>query len=418
MAENNVNEWSTYLFRRLGAERNIVPEKEIDSEELDMTGVGASNLVRKIINYNQYDETIIEDTLLEALNTIIYPDSMYSGIRIQQVKQGDQFYWEIFLQEGNQRYALSKMGSGLKTIILVLLNLLIIPELKEYSGHKIIYAFEELENNLHPALQRRLFDYLYKYSCDKNVFIFLTTHSHVAINTFCEKDLAQILHVTKEGGISTLHKIDNFFEKSELLNDLDVRASDLLQANGIIWVEGPSDRVYLKRWIEIWGGGELEEGRDYQFLYYGGRLLSHYTAEAEERELINVLLTNRNAAIVIDSDKKGAYYHINNTKKRIQKEFQSANLFCWITQGKEIESYISHIAIELALGKKVKRQCEQYELFPDYIAGLYPQFGNEKVIFAKRVCKFITSSNSDKMLDLKSQTEKLIGVINKWNPRY
>ena len=418
LADGNINNWSKYSFRRLGAERNIVPEKETDSEELSMTGTGASNLVRRIINYSDYDEKMIENTLLEALNSIIYPDSKYSGIRVQQINHDDQPYWEIFLQEGDQRFALSQMGSGLKTIVLVLLNLLIIPEMQQYKNRKIIYAFEELENNLHPALQRRLFDYLYKYSREKNILVFLTTHSHVAINTFCEKDCAQVIHVTKQNRCSSLHRIDNYFTKSELLNDLDVRASDLLQANGIIWVEGPSDRIYLKRWIEIWSEDDLIEGRDYQFLYYGGRLLSHYTAETEQKELINVLLTNRNAAIVIDSDKRSVNSRINETKKRIQQEFWKANLFCWITQGKEIENYVPYIAIDQILKRKIRRQCEQYEIFPDYIANFYPAFVNEKVLFAQKVCKYIDAKNSAGLLDLKSKVEKLIGAIHKWNPKY
>lgn len=418
LASSNVNDWSRYLFRRLGAERNIVPEKETDSEELDMTGAGASNLVRKIVNYSQYDEKMIESTLLEALNSIIYPDSQYSGIRVQQIDHINQPFWEIFLQEGDRRFALSQMGSGLKTVVLVLLNLLVIPQMQKYRHQKIIYAFEELENNLHPALQRRLFEYLYKYSCENNVLIILTTHSHVAINTFCDKDFAQVLHVTKQNGISTLHRIDNYFAKSEILNDLDVRASDLLQANGIIWVEGPSDRIYIKRWIEIWCEDELQEGRDYQFLYYGGRLLSHFTAETEQSELINVLLTNRNAAIVMDSDKRSVYSHINGTKKRIQQEFSNANSFCWITHGKEIENYIPNIAIDQALEVKTKAQCGPFDHFPDYISDLYPQFGNEKVLFAQKVSKFITLENSVHLLDLKGQVERLIEVIHKWNPKY
>lgn len=63
------------------------------------------------------------------------------------------------MQEGKNRYAISQMGSGLKTVILVLINLLLIPQTQEYKGKRINYAFEELENNLHPALQRRLFDF-------------------------------------------------------------------------------------------------------------------------------------------------------------------------------------------------------------------------------------------------------------------
>ena len=44
-----------------------------------------------------------------------------------------------------------------------------------------------------------------------------------------------------------------------MLNDLDVRASDLLQSNGIIWVEGPSDRIYIKRWNYQTGAAEFME---------------------------------------------------------------------------------------------------------------------------------------------------------------
>ena len=151
----------------------------------------------------------------------------------------------------------------------------------------------------------------------------------------------------EENGVSSIQIVDDFITKSEVLNDLDVRASDLLQSNGIIWVEGPSDRIYIKRWMEIWGGGDLREGIDYQFLYYGGRLLSHYTADEshEENELISILTTNRNSAIVIDSDKTSQSKPINDTKKRIQAEFDKLNLFCWITKGKEIENYVPCQAI-------------------------------------------------------------------------
>lgn len=168
----------------------------------------------------------------------------------------------------------------------------------------------------------------------------------------------------------------------------------------------------------MWSDKELQEGRDYQFLYYGGRLLSHYTAEVEANELIGVLLTNRNAVIVIDSDKRHAQSPLNDTKKRIRSEFQNANLFCWVTKGKEIENYIPYQAIEQMLNKKINKQCSQYELFPKYIASLCPGFTNEKVGFANKICEFITSENSKSILDLKDQVKKLFNIINGWNPEY
>lgn len=414
-ATNYEDDFSGFKFRRLGAERNIVAEEERTNENVDSNGSGASNLIRKFLNYSEYNENIIENNLMTALNQIIYPDSEFSGIRVQQVESQEGFLWEIFLQEGQNRYALSKMGSGLKTIILVLINLLVIPYTKDYRDQKIIYAFEELENNLHPALQRRLFDYLYNYSVKNNVMILLTTHSHVAINGYCDKEYAQIYHVKKKNGISSLHKIDDYFAKSSLLNDLDVKASDLLQSNGIIWVEGPSDRVYIKRWLEIFSDGNLQEGRDYQILYYGGRLLAHYSVDDEQKELINVLITNRNAAIIIDSDKRSSHTPINNTKKRVREEFEKYQAFCWITQGKEIENYIPYTAIEQTYNKKLDKQCGQYELFPDYINSVRPNFCNEKVIFAQKVCRYISVENCSGILDLEKQMRKLIETIKKWN---
>ena len=409
------NSWEKYEFRRLDAERNIVPEVESNDENINLNGEGASNLIRKIINYSEYDENIVQEELLAALNAIIYPETTYENIKIQQIDDGEELKWEIFLQEKGERYALSKMGSGLKTIILVLANFLIIPKLKAYKDKKIIYAFEELENNLHPALQRKLFEYIYKYAQDNDIMIFLTTHSHVAINTFCDKEGTQIFHVEKQDGVSKMHKIDDYISKTTLLNDLDVRASDILQSNGIVWVEGPSDRVYIKRWLKVFGDDEIEEGRDYQFLYYGGRLLSHYTAEQDCEDLISILLTNRNAAIVIDSDKRKNNSKINETKKRVKNEFEKYGAFCWITKGKEIENYLEKEAIEEAFGKKIGKQCEQYQLFPEYIEPICSTF--KKVEFAQKVVPYVIQERASKMLDLEKQVKSLYAVIKKWNQK-
>lgn len=410
---------------RLNAERDILPEPYTQIDKIVANGDGACNLINCVLNHKNYDETLVQRDLLEALNQIMHPDSVFDGITVQKIDSSDDGKWEIFLYEGGERFPLSQTGSGLKTIILVLLNLLVIPNLNHskfgYYNENThnVFAFEELENNLHPALQRRLFDYIYQYCQEhKNAHIYLTTHSHVAINAFADKPNTQILHVIKENGISTVRRIEDFISKNELLNDLDVRASDLLQANGIIWIEGPSDRVYIKRWLKIFGGSELTEGRDYQFLYYGGRLLSHYTAsEAEEEtELIKILTTNRNSAIVIDSDKRSRRASINDTKKRIKNEFDSLGLFCWITKGKEIENYVEYQAINGAYNSHLSEHCGQYELFPDYIKSVRHNFTNEKVAFSNKVSVHITQEHAETMLDLKKMITTLIATIQSWNP--
>ena len=409
------NEWAHYKILRLSAERDIQPEKENSALALQSNGVGASNLIRGIINQVGYDEHLIEETLLEHLNIIMGNDASFSRIQVQQNLTEEESTWEIFLEEKDAgRFALSQSGSGLKTIILVLLNLLIVPKLPENKDKTCIFAFEELENNLHPALQRRLFDYLYHFSISNHIPVFLTTHSHVAIDMFCSRQGAQVLHVTKENHESKIKRADSFFDKKAILDDLCVKASDLFQSNGIIWVEWPSDRIYINQWLKIFCDSKYQEGKDFQYLYYGGRLLAHYSVE-ELTNKINILTTNHNSAIIIDSDKRKKTDDINDTKKRIEREFKHQKLFCWITAGKEIENYLSREAINEIAATPLNKKCGAFGLFPKYIERVYPNFVNDKVGFAKKIASHITVQNSGNILDLKQQIEHLYKQIEEWN---
>lgn len=405
-------------FRRINADRDIVPEEEHNNELLGFNGEGATNLLRQFVNHSAYDEKIVEEQLLQELNTIMAPDSHFNNIRLQQIQNGDKLLWEIFLEEDNgKRFALSRSGSGLKTIILMLMNLYVIPHTKPYkdTDKDIFFAFEELENNLHPALQRKVFEYLYRFAKENDSHIFITTHSHIAINTFFEKENTVIYHVSKSGNESRLHCVDNHSDRIDILNDLEVRASDLFQSNGIIWVEGPSDRIYINEWLKVFCDSQFLEGSDYQFLYYGGRILSHYSAdENAQSDLINILTTNQNAAIVIDSDRIKEKARINDTKARIRKEFSRINGFCWITQGKEIENYIPAEALNTKYGTALNN-IGQYDLFPDYIAKVEKDFTRRKVQFAREIVAHITKDNSRDMLDLEKQIRKLYETIEKWN---
>jgi len=411
-------------FRKLAAERNIIPEEATVNLSLSADGLGATNLIRAYIQVDGKDESLIEKKLLSALNEIMYPDAEFERIQVQIInekRERENELWEVFLQEKNEgRFPLSKSGSGLKTIILVLLNLLVVPDLNDYIDTCIVYGFEELENNLHPALQRRIFDYIYKYAIKKDAYIFLTTHSHVAINAFFYVDNAQIFHVTKEANRSNIQTITSHLENAKILNDLDARASDLLQSNGIIWVEGPSDRIYIKKWIEVFSTRNFEEGRDYQFMYYGGKILSHFTAdmtEEEQEKYINILKTNRNAVIVMDSDRKNAKGNIRTTKTRVKNEFEKNGMLCWITKGKEIENYIPHSTVRTVFGKKIAKTCDIYESLADHIKVLTGKMPGSKIELANSLVEHINLDNAD-VLDVRLKIESICNAILGWNKTY
>jgi predicted ATP-dependent endonuclease of OLD family len=417
---------SLLRFHRINAERDIIPEYESDNAKVEYNGDNLTNLIGMYINRAGLSEEIVEKTILEELNKIMGKDAHFTGIRVQEIDEKDnsgegqgRYKWEIFLEENGKRYSLSKSGSGLKTIIMVLVNLYLIPMTEGCNSADIVYAFEELENNLHPALQRRLFEFLYRYSIENGVRIFLTSHSPVAINTFYGRDNTNIYHVTKDDSGSHLLRIMCGEKAQEVLYDLGVKASDLFQTNGIIWVEGPSDRIYIKRWVEIIGGAEMfTEGQDYQFMFYGGRLLSHLSAkpfdEKEEDELIKLLTVNHNAVLVMDSDKTDSKSKINKTKQRIKKELEDNGCICWVTAGKEIENYISHDAINKAYNADLK-QIPQYEDFSEYISEYNKTYESNKVVGARHICEYIDKDNYDAGFDLREKIEDIIKAILKWN---
>lgn len=412
-----VNYSNYYEFRRINADRDIVPEIESADDVVGYDGSGATNIIRRFINHSDYDEKLVEEVLLKELNKIMFPDTVFKNIRVQEIDVGDEIKWEVFLEETNgKRFALSKSGSGLKTIILMLINLYILPHRKKYKGKKIVFAFEEMENNLHPALQRKVFNYLYDYAKENDVRVFITTHSHIAINTYFDKPDTEIYHVTKDKDGSHISTISDRDGRLDVLSDLDVRASDLFQSNGIIWVEGPSDRIYINKWLKVFCDSKFLEGSDYQFLYYGGKNLAHLTTEDGLDELINILTTNQNSAVVIDSDRRKQGDRINSTKARIKREMSAIGGMCWITEGKEIENYIPTDAIQIKYGANAA-PLGQYTLFPEYIAKYDKNFKSHKVKFAKEITECITAENSPNIMDLKKRTEELYAMIQKWNHR-
>lgn len=414
---------SNIHFRRINADRDIVPEVESDGAELAFNGSGTTNLIRQFIIDAAYDEKIVEETLLSNLNEIMGPDAEFERIHVQQFAEGDIKKWEVYLQEkGQPRFPLSKTGSGLKTIILMLVNLFLIPALSPGSGQYYVYAFEELENNLHPALQRRVFDYLCSYAENHgNVRIFLTTHSPVAINIFGKSELAILHHVEKDENCSTINSIGSYYDKLDILEDLDIKPSDILQSNGIIWVEGPSDRLYIKQWLDLFTDSRFVEGRDYQFLYYGGKILSHYELIDEDAVdskrktdgLISILKTNRNAVIVMDSDNKKPEDTINKTKQAIKKAFADKHFMCWVTYGKEVENYLTARSINEAYNSQLTNDIGRYEIISDYLKGIKNDFSFIKVPFARKVAPHITKA--DFRDDLEEKIRELATKIKKWN---
>ena len=404
-----LNHRATSCFK-IAAERDIKEELKENSSKLKHAitenGVGIVNYL--LFNWsNKKGNRKVISELLNEINEMLRGDCIFTGLA--PLEKDDNTYEITFTNLDELEIPLSEMGSGVKTILFALLIL----QKDKFEKNDSILLFEELENNLHPEIQRRLFDKIYNYSIENNCRVFITSHSNVAINTFFGRENVMIYHVVSDDkGKSNVFEVSTSVDKQDILNDLGVKASDIFQSNGIIWVEGPSDRVYINKWLSL-VDPSLKENVDYTFLFYGGRLLSHYSAdESIPPEAIDILLTNRNSALIMDSDIKQEGDAINTTKQRIVNEFATNKFFCWVTKGREIENYINKDAVNALYPKANKAQIGLYEDFKDYISEEEPCFEGKKVKFAKD----LSFKESDlNVLDLKEKITILAETIRKWN---
>lgn len=418
-------------FRHLLADRDIQNEPAAGQLLLGSDGRGATNIIRShLIRSSNIMVTrhLIQTELKGALNHIFGPDGSFTSISVQEHDGGD---WEIYLEEAFKGLIpLSSSGSGLKTVILVLLNLLIVPVLEGKSASDYVFAFEELENNLHPSLLRRLLKFIDEFAVENGCTIFLTTHSSSTLDQFSRSDHAQFVRVSHDGKAASTQTISAHFDHSQVVGDLGARASDILQANGIIWVEGPSDAIYLNHWIETFSEGSLLEGRDYACAFYGGSLLSRTTLSdptAANPELIKLIQLNRNAAMVCDSDRSSKS---SSLKKRVLKAKEEMaklrNGYMWVTAGKEIETYLPGSVIGKALGMKADPvDPAQFELFfpsaskskkgDSYVEAKLNRAGIDKVELALASREHTTSAIMAPRFDWAKRMQELVATIRKWN---
>ncbi len=175
------------------------------------------------------------------------------------------------------------IGDGIQQIIILTFPLF------ENSDNELLLFIEEPELYLHPSLQRKLVEVFLKPEFEKTQ-VFFTTHSNhfldltlemnnISIYTFCKLPLA---------ANGNTDEIDPNFSIENISND-DTRALELLGANNssvllsncTIWVEGITDRLYIRHMLKFYCQCNklpvFQEDLHYSFVEYSGNNITHWS---------------------------------------------------------------------------------------------------------------------------------------------
>lgn len=295
------------------------------------------------------------------------------------------------------------------------------------TNEPFILCIEEPEKNLHPQFCK-LIPKIIEDLKNPNIQFLISTHSPFIINSALELDREKYENSSEDEKLNfqPTHKVYHLkdgkngdpegegitADKSyvsgydNILGSIGVQPSDLLFANGIVWVEGPIDSLYFEKWLNLYAKENdlptLKNGRDFtiQCLSPAGwsyaSLENDFNKEYEAEEVIKLAHLNRNNYLIIDSDtdlnldgtsQPSEIHHNQERKLKLLGKFG-------------VNSQITKGTVENYLYKIVGKSDKNYTQYKDYFSNQYPIYkkinGKKELIKHETLDYYYISSSSSK----------------------
>lgn len=339
--------------------------------------------------------------------------------------------------DGTTLYPIYNIGDGVQQLILLLFPIYT-------SENNTAFFIEEPETHLHPGLQRIFIETLLndEHLKKKNLRFFFTTHSNHFLDISLDHEEISIFQFEKESPEKFNIKT-NVKPNKEILDLLGVNTSSVFLANTSIWVEGPTDRKYISKWLKLYCEHKelpyLKEDIDFAFFEYGGNLIEHYlfdknfdedVSESQVRKKIKAFALSNKVYLLADNDNieegSAKYKRRENLQSVSDKNFKYQN-----TEYREIENLLPVKVIKDFIPELVKehegherigfKRADYYTKgLGDYLESvLKPNFDCKKFkapsgtlnnLYKNKLCDFFVNGNyrySD-LIEDNAQLEEIV----------
>ncbi|WP_020558432.1 AAA family ATPase [Thiofilum flexile] len=233
-----------------------------------------------------------------------------------------------------KQFPIYHLGDGLQQII-------IITSAAYLETEPSMFFIEEPEINLHPGMLRKLIHFLIDHTPHQ---YFITTHSNHLIDFYNYSDQVTVHRLKKKvEGDKTTFTIHDCKEDKDLLRELGVLNTSVYLANSTIWVEGITDRLYLKAYMKKYLTEHPEKQQwqnysehiHYAFVEYQGGVLGHwdFNEDEEASDSLKALKLCATPFLIADGD-------IKTKGDRYQILVNQLGDSLFVTQGKEFENML------------------------------------------------------------------------------
>ena len=149
---------------------------------------------------------------------------------------------------GGEEYPIYELGDGIQSIIILTYPLFF------HQGEDLLFFIEEPEHGLHPGMQRVFMETLMREEFSSLQY-FLTTHSNHLLDITLDIEQVSIYTFRKDTAAAekdqfVIENVDN--DHTNSLELIGVRNSSVFLSNCTIWVEGITDRIYIRKYLDVY----------------------------------------------------------------------------------------------------------------------------------------------------------------------